>query len=46
MTRRLATLTEANGWVHLSPESFMRLFSYVITNWHTEGVLHWTATIN
>ncbi len=36
MTRRPATFTEANAWVHLSPESFMRLFPYISTIWQIE----------
>ena len=29
LKRRPATFTEANAWVNLSPESFMRHFPYV-----------------
>lgn len=36
MIRRPATFTEANAWVHLSPESFTRLFPHVTTIWQTE----------
>ncbi len=36
MTPRPATFTEANAWVHLSPESFMRLFPHICTIWQTE----------
>ena len=36
MIHRPATFTEANAWVHLSPESFMRLFPYVSMIWKTE----------
>ena len=36
MTPRPATFTEANAWVHLSPENFSRLFPSVSTIWQTE----------
>lgn len=36
LTRRPATFTEANAWVHLAPESFTRLFPHITTIWQTE----------
>jgi len=33
---RPATFTEANTWVHLAPESFMRFFPHICTIWQTE----------
>jgi len=36
VTHRLVTFTEANAWVHLAPESVMRLFPHVRTIWQTE----------
>jgi hypothetical protein len=36
LSHRPATFTEANAWVHLSPENFARLFPHVTTIWQTE----------
>jgi len=41
VTRCLATLTEANAWVHFSPESFMLHFPYISTIWQTEEGQVW-----
>ena len=43
-TRRLATFTEANAWVHLAPEKFKRHFPYVSTIWKTEDGKVWVET--
>ncbi len=44
MTPRPATFTEANAWVHLSPESFMLHFPYISTIWQTEEGRIWVET--
>ncbi len=44
MTPRPATFTEANAWVHLSPESFMLHFPYISTIWQTEEGRVWVET--
>jgi hypothetical protein len=44
LTCRLATFTEANAWVHLSPESFMLHLPYICTIWQTEEGRVWVET--
>lgn len=44
MTPRPATFTEANAWVHLSPESFMGHFPYISTIWQIEEGRVWVET--
>ncbi len=44
MTRRPATFTEANAWVHLPPEWFGRHFRYIASVWQTEGSKVWVET--
>ena len=44
LIRRPATFTEANAWVHLSPESFMLHFPYICTIWQTEEGRVWVET--
>jgi hypothetical protein len=41
MIRRLATFTEANAWVHLSPESFTRRFPSIRSVWQADGGQVW-----
>ena len=41
MTRRHATFTEANAWVHLAPEWFTRHFPSIRSVWQAEGGLVW-----
>jgi hypothetical protein len=41
MTRRLATFTEANAWVHLPPEWFARQFPSIRSVWQAEGGQVW-----
>ena len=44
LSRRPATFTEANAWVHLSPENFIRVFPHVNTIWQTEEGCVWVET--
>lgn len=41
MTRRLATFTEANAWLHLPTEWFARHFPSIRSVWQTEGGQAW-----
>lgn len=44
MTRRLETFTEANAWVHLSPDRFRRYFPCVRAIWQAEAGPVWVES--
>jgi hypothetical protein len=46
VTRRHATFTEANAWVHLAPERFTRHFPSIRSVWHAEGGRVWVDVKN
>jgi len=41
VTRRHATFTEANAWVHLSPDRFSRHFPYIEATWQADDGTVW-----